>query len=398
MPERIRKISEQQPEPEATGRERDPKKGIHEHVIVEGEHLAVEHNGEAVVLPLELGSSNAQRFVAFAVLLALCYFGKLVLATLMFAVLLTFALEPIVELLERIRLPRSVGALIALLLLGGLLYGISYFSYVRATNFVQELPKYTEKIKETVLKFRQQTQQLEKTGQTIAPAGEKGAMPVRQVSTGLSGLTSAAGTLTETALAISFIPFLAYFMLTWRDHARAGAVRLFKPEDRTNAYVVIGRIAKMLRGFIVGNLVIGVMMGVMSVLAFWWIGVPYFYFIGFISGILSLIPYLGVIAALLPPLAASLGQLGLSHLAEIIIAVLAIHLFAFNVLYPKFLGPRMQLNPLIVTIALLIWGFLWGAVGLILAVPITAAVKIICDHVDSLRPLGELMGEGRGSS
>src|SRR5437879_6412337 len=182
-------------------------------------------------------------------------------------------------------------------------------------------------------------------------------------------------------------------MVTCKEDTRAGVVWLFKPEDRTKAYVAIGRMAKMLRGFIVGNLVIGLIMGVMSLLVFWWIGVPFFYFVGFISGFLSLIPYIGVLAALLPPIGAGLGQLGLSHLAEIVVAVFGIHVFSLNVLYPKFLGPRVQLNPLIVTISLLVWGFIWGATGLVLAVPIMAATKIICDHVDSLRGLGELMGE-----
>ena len=68
--------------------------------------------------------------------------------------------------------------------------------------------------------------------------------------------------------------------------------------------------------------------------------------------------------------------------------VLGLHLLAMNVLYPKVLGSRLQLNPLVVTISLLIWGFIWGAMGLILAVPIMAAVKIVCDHVVSLRRLG----------
>jgi predicted PurR-regulated permease PerM len=64
-----------------------------------------------------------------------------------------------------------------------------------------------------------------------------------------------------------------------------------------------------------------------------------------------------------------------------------------NVLYPKVIGKRLQLNPLLVTIALLVWGWIWGALGLILAVPIMGVVKIICDHVTSLRRFGEWMGE-----
>ena len=73
--------------------------------------------------------------------------------------------------------------------------------------------------------------------------------------------------------------------------------------------------------------------------------------------------------------------------------VLGLHLVALNVLYPKFLGNRLQLNPLAVTIALLVWGWLWGAMGLILAVPLTGALKIICDNIGRLRPYGAWMGE-----
>ena len=64
-----------------------------------------------------------------------------------------------------------------------------------------------------------------------------------------------------------------------------------------------------------------------------------------------------------------------------------------NVLYPKVIGKRLQLNPLLVTISLLVWGWIWGAMGLILAVPMMGVVKIICDHVASLRPIGAWMGE-----
>jgi hypothetical protein len=76
----------------------------------------------------------------------------------------------------------------------------------------------------------------------------------------------------------------------------------------------------------------------------------------------------------------------------IALTVMGLHVFAMNVLYPKVLGKRLQLDPLAVTISLLIWGWIWGALGLILAVPIMGAVKIVCDHVATLRPIGAWMG------
>ena len=128
-------------------------------------------------------------------------------------------------------------------------------------------------------------------------------------------------------------------------------------------------------------------------MVFGFLGLPYFYFLGLISGFLSLVPYLGVLLALLPPLAAGLGALDLTSFIIIGVSVLGLHIFAMNVLYPKVLGKRLQLNPLVVSIGLLIWGWMWGAMGLVLAVPIMGAVKIICDHVSSLRPIGAWMGE-----
>jgi predicted PurR-regulated permease PerM len=134
-------------------------------------------------------------------------------------------------------------------------------------------------------------------------------------------------------------------------------------------------------------------MSAVSITVFGFLGLPYFYFIGVISGFLSLMPYLGVVLAAVPPLAAGIGSLHDTGLIIVIGTVLGLHIFSMNVLYPKVIGKRLQLNPLLVTIALLVWGWIWGALGLILAVPIMGVIKIICDHVTSLRRFGEWMGE-----
>ena len=142
-----------------------------------------------------------------------------------------------------------------------------------------------------------------------------------------------------------------------------------------------------------GNFIIGVFLSLCSMAVFGLMGLPYFYFLGVISGFLSLIPYLGLILAVIPPLIADLGHLTMAMSLGIVGVVLGLHLVAMNVLYPKILGKRLQLNPLALTLALLFWGWLWGAMGLILAVPITGALKIICDHIERLRPYGDWMGE-----
>jgi predicted PurR-regulated permease PerM len=338
----------------------------------------------------------AQTVLAVAVVLAICYVGKLVLITLMVSVLLAFMLEPLVSLLERIRIPRPAGAFVAVLVLLAATYGGSYFLYGRAVSFARELPKYSDKIRGMFAHVRQQTSELEKTTQQVLPPekGGKKAMPVTVENSGAPGLfTQNIGAVTEVVLTLFFIPFLVYFMLSWQEHARTKSVQLFSPENRSTAYVALGHISAMMRSFIAGNFVIGLFMSICSVVVFGLLGIPYFYFIGFISGFLSLMPYLGIALAMLPPLAAGMGVLSDTGFIIVAVTVLGLHLLAMNVLYPKVLGSRLQLNPLVVTISLLIWGFIWGAMGLILAVPIMAAIKIICDHVPSLQPVGEWMGE-----
>ena len=182
-------------------------------------------------------------------------------------------------------------------------------------------------------------------------------------------------------------------MLSWQHHVRSATVMLFTLENRNTAYVTLGLISAMIRSFMVGNLLIGLFLGTASTIAFGILNLPFFYFIGFISGFLSLVPYLGVVLAMAPPIFVTMGHIESGNALAIVMIVLGLHLVALNVLYPKFLGNRLQLNPLAVTMALLVWGWLWGAMGLVLAVPITAAMKIVFDHIESLKPYGAWMGE-----
>ncbi len=342
-------------------------------------------------------ATYAQIVIAVGVVLVLCYFGKLVLVTIFTSLLIAFVLEPLVRLLERIRIPRAVGAAISILLLIGVLYGLSYFFYQRAVDFAQELPRVSGKVRGAIGKYQRNAEKIRQSTEQVVPETkeDKNAVKVKvQQDTGITGMVKdSLGPITEVLLTVAFIPFLVFFMQTWKEHARSATVKLFDPENRTTVYVTLGKISEMMRSFIAGNFAIGIFMSIVSMIVFGFLKLPFFYFLGFISGFLSLVPYLGVVAAILPPLALGMGHMHSTGIIVIVVTVLGLHLFSMNVLYPKFIGGRLQLNPLLVTLSLLIWGWIWGAMGLVLAVPLMGAVKIICDHIESLRPLGEWMGE-----
>jgi predicted PurR-regulated permease PerM len=358
---------------------------------------AIKQKQQARLNRVMWAGSVAQVILGVAVVLAVFYIAKLVLVTLLVSVLIAFMLEPLVTLLQRVRVPRSAGAFVAVVVLLAASWGASYFFYYRAVDFLQELPRYTEKLRGVVARFRQETNNLKQTTEKILPQEARQGKNVQTVRVQNSGgsdvITQNLGMVTEVVLTLTFIPFLVYFMLSWQEHARTKTVELFPPESRTTAYVTLGQISLMVRSFIAGNVMIGVFMSAISMTVFGFLGLPYFYFLGIISGFLSLMPYLGVILAIVPPLAAGLGTLKDAGLIIIVITELSLHLFSMNVLYPKVIGKRLQLNPLLVTISLLLWGWLWGAMGLILAVPIMGVFKIVCDHVGALRRFGDWMGE-----
>ena len=124
------------------------------------------------------------------------------------------------------------------------------------------------------------------------------------------------------------------------------------------------------------------------------VGLPYWPLVGPLSGFLSLVPYIGLPLGLTPPLIAALPFSTEPTMYLFLgVSVAVLHLFAQNLLYPKFVGSRVHLNPLVVTLALMLWGLLWGGIGLLLAIPITAGLKAVCDHVEGLEPYGKLLGD-----
>src|SRR5215475_1078234 len=331
-----------------------------------------------------------QTIIAIGVVLTLCYVAELVLVVILVSTLLAFILAPIVDLLSRRRLPRGLSSLIAVLTLLLLGYGVTYLSYNQAATFVEVLPRYSDRIRSSVMTFRERAESLN----PLRPVTEdKSIVRVQPTSPVTDLVTRGFGSVSQLVFALTFVPFLVYFMLSWQQHARSATVMLFRMEHRHTAYVTLGLISRMIRSFMVGNLLIGLFMAGVSIAVFGAFHLPFFVVVGAISGFLSLVPYLGLVLALGPPLLVGLGHFQSEDLIALSMAVAALHFFALNVLYPKFLGNRMQLNPLAVTLALLFWGWLWGGVGLVLAIPITAAAKIIFDHVDSLKPWGTWLGE-----
>jgi predicted PurR-regulated permease PerM len=356
---------------------------------------AVPENPELLRGTIKL-TAVAQVVIATAAAVGLIYLLKVVLVTILFSALIAFALDPLVVLLARLHVPRAVGAVIALLLLIALTLATGFFFYNRAVDFVDELPQYSTAIREHLRNLEAQAQKLETNTRSIMPES-KGKKPIAvevQEAPGLTKIISSGATeYGDLALAIGFVPFLIYFMLTWKSHVHSATLHIFPTDQRPAAYRTIGRISEMVRSFIVGNMIVGLLNAIASTAVFWYVGLPYFYFLGIISAFLGLVPYLGLFFALFAPIAAGMGVLHKGQLLIVFFTVIGLHVLGMNLLYPKLIGRRLRLNPLAVALSLLFWGWIWGALGLILAVPLMASAKIICDFIEPLRGLALWLGD-----
>ncbi len=366
-----------------------------------------------------LASNSSQKVIAWGVVLAVCYYAQPVVITFLFSLLGAFLLEPAVGLLTRLRLPRPLAALLVCLLALVVLYFVGALFYSRGAAFLEELPRYESTIKGAVEKISQRAQKLESTFMRFAPQERplRGSPPpevrrpprtrapqpppaVQEVR-----LKDESGFLTKYVLPqlkylsqfllfASFTPFLVYFMLSWKDHMRHGFVNLFQLENRQVVHSTLNGIGVMVRAFLVGNFMLGILLAFLDALIFWYLGIPFPFVMGTISGMMSVIPYVGLPLALIPPVFSALGvYTSLSSYVLIISIVSSMYLLAQNVLYPLLVGARVHLNPLAVTVAILVWSWMWGAIGLLLAIPITAGMKAVCDNVPSLRSYGELLGD-----
>jgi predicted PurR-regulated permease PerM len=367
--------------------------------------------------------------IALGIVVAILYFGRVFFITSLTAVTIAFILEPLVALLMRLRFPRSLASFVVCTLALLLVYLIGIGAYTQISGLITDLPKYSQKIAQIVDTVQQKVDTMEKsTYQLIIPSRQRreqqqqpppplpperktrrksteppppaAPAPIPEVriheeqsNALLMYVYERLGSFYQILLMVSFVPFLVYFMLSWRDHINRSFLQLFQGEDRLVAARSLQGIADMVRAFVVGNFLLGILLAIASSIAFWVIRLPYPILVGPLSGFLSLIPYVGLPLALIPPMFVALAQATSFGYFVIFVIVASFHLLALNLLYPKIVGSRVHLNPLVVTFSLMLWGFLWDAAGLVLAIPLTAAIKAVCDNVKELRPYGKFLGD-----
>jgi predicted PurR-regulated permease PerM len=338
------------------------------------------------------GSTFSMRVIAAAIILLFCYYAQGVVITLLLSILLAYFLDPAVEFLERLRLPRTVGAMVMVLILIAVLVAVGYALSTRIADFSENWPKYGSVLKNAAGAVESKINGIEGRVSQISPESG-GSQPgeVRQPELGLlrALILRGAGSLYALFLEITFVPFLVFFMLAGKREVWHGTLQLFPVARRTQVKETLEDMREVLRDYLAGMTIVTMMVVAASSVCFYFMDLDYPILTGIASGLLNMVPYIGAVLAWLPAFLIALAKFKTIGSFVLIAGMLTtIHVLALNLVAPQLVGRRVRLNAVAITISLLFWGWVWGGMGLLLAIPITATLRVICDHTESWRPIG----------
>jgi predicted PurR-regulated permease PerM len=344
--------------------------------------------------PIRPAAASA-RIIAAGIVIAFCYLASSVVVTLLVAILMAYFLDPIVVWLEMFRLPRVIGSLAVLLIAFSAVFAAGSFLVGSVDQFGTNWPEYRAPIRSVVSTVEKRLNLIESRVNEIAPATRepKGVVAVTESHPVRDALLARVGSLYTVVFVATFLPFLVFFMLVAKRKIWHATMELFPSKERTRVKLALSEVSNMLRSYVVGTALVALILVIASWVFFWAIGLDFPFLTALVSGLANLVPYIGLVMSWLPPLIIGIRQFHTVGPFVGICAVLAFfHLMAANYLLPAFIGRRVHLNAVAVTIALLFWGWLWGAMGLLLAIPITGVIKVVCDHVESWEPIGRWLG------
>ena len=368
-------------------------------------------------MPVDVRSAALAVLAGLAGLYTLSW-ARDVFIPILLGLMASYALTPVVDRLERWHAPRALASALLLVAIVGGLGWIGYSLRDDAATLIESLPSAAQKLRRsmeqqsrpatgatkggTIEKVQEAATELQKAAESGAP---KTPAPVPRGVTkvqiekppfrvgdylwsGALGLVTLAGQATV-------VIFLTFFLLASGDTFRRKMVKIAGPtfSEKKLTIQALDEVTDQIQRYLLVQVVLGIIVAVATWLCFLWVGVEQAAVWGIVAGILNFIPYIGAIVFTAVSAAVGVIQFGNLESAVIIAGVsLVIHTISGYVLMPWLTSRASRMNAVTVFVGVLVWGWLWGLWGLLLGVPILMIVKAVCDRVEDLKPLGELLG------
>jgi len=354
--------------------------------------------------------SVALSVLAFAAGMYLLHWAQEAFIPIVLSILISYSLEPIVTLMTRVRVPRIIAAGLVVLMTGGVLgYGI-YSLSDDVTALVAQVPDAAQRLRRMmdrdsspgpIEQVQKAAAELQKTADQATgtnPARkdvtrvqiEEPAINVRQyVTWGSTSLVTFAGQAT-------LVFFFVFFLLASGDLFKRKLVKLAGPslEKKKITVQILDEINRQIARFLVVRVVTSVVVGVATWIAFSMIGLKQAALWGTVAGIFNTVPYFGPVIVAIGTAIVAFLQFGTAAMAVYVSGIsLVITSNEGWLLTPWLTSRTARTNEVAIFVGLIFWSFVWGIWGTLLAVPMLVAVKAYCDHIEDLKPVGELLGE-----
>ena len=373
------------------------------------------------VVDVPKGRGIALTFLATVAVVFLLQWSQPVLIPVVIGILIAYALNPFVAGLARLRVTRSIGA--ALVLAGFVaVLGLGVYSLSgQGLRIVRQVPEAAQRIRERVRRMpsnqsalgevQKAATELQRTAEVAAQQSEAqaardkatdGLKPVQRVEIvepafdaksylywGGMNLLAAAG---QSAVVL----FLVYFFLVTGDLYKRKFVKIAGPAlwQKKLTVQILDEINSQISSFIRVQFLTSAIVAVATAAALWWLGVREYIIWGLLAGVFNSIPYLGPVIV-----TGALGVVAFLQFNDVSKTV-TVCLVAFTItslegflLTPALMSRAARMNPVAIFVGLLFWSWIWGLWGAVLAVPMLMMIKAVCDHIEDLQPIGELLGE-----
>ena len=362
-------------------------------------------------MPVDVRSISLVVLATLASLFALQW-ASAVFIPVMAGVLFSYALSPVVNWMQRYRVPRALSAAVLIL---GIIAGVATTAYSlsdEANRLVQLLPEAARKLHQTVrvsvgqsantlTTMQKAASQIEKVADETAQAPQvnRGVQRVQVVKpkfdikdyvwTGTMGVLA-------TLSQLGMVAMITFFMLASGDQFRRKLVKLAGStlSKRKVTVLALNQINDQIQRYLLVQLFTSVVVGLATWLAFLAIGLENAAVWGVAAGVLDLVPYIGSVAIAVGSAMVGFLQFGSLEMGLLVSGLsLVIHALEAFLLTPWLTSRANKMNPLAVFVGVLAWGWLWGIWGLLLGVPILVVIKVVCDSIDDFKPVGELLGD-----
>jgi len=312
--------------------------------------------------------------------------AQVVILPLIIAWLLSYLLAPIVKFLAKHRVPTTIAVLAVVALLLGFFYLIGVFVQTRVMGFIGQYDEYAAQLTQITSDAMVRFNIPENYFKEFDWAGQIGAR-----------LVTLSGSFVSVMSNMGMILIFLVFMLLGKPYARLKIERAFPERQATKITSVTDSITGQISRYLSIKLAISAITSflVWVVLVIMKVDFPVTWAV--FTFLLNFIPTVGSVIATVPPVLVALVQFypAFWPATIVLILLLLIQQVMGSLIEPKLMGDSLNLSPVVILLSLVFWGWLWGITGALLSVPIAAAIKIVCENIEGLKPISVLMGSGR---